>query len=300
MAAVCRPARSEDLQRAEALVAHSINNLTERHGFGPMVSPRPPRFQQFCLEHDPDGLWVAEEEGQIIGFAFSWVCDDLWFLAQLFVSPDQQGSGLGNELLKRTLHQAEKRRSTNRALITFAFNRMSQGLYIRHGLFPRLPLYLFSASREALRGRLGGAKFHCELLEKSAARLRNLNEIDAQVLGTTREKHHRFLIDEDGTRGVAFHEGDNCLGYAYISSSGHIGPLAVVQPEAMATAFKTALNIAADARGSNVSAFLPGTSESALTLAMEYGMRITFPMMLMSAHPFGDWSLYLPRNPGFM
>ena len=108
MAAVCRPARLEDLQPADALVAHSINDLTERHGFGPMVSPRPPRFQQFCLEDDPDGLWVAEDEGQIVGFGFSWVCDDLWFLAQLFVSPGQQGSGLGNELLKRTLHQAEK------------------------------------------------------------------------------------------------------------------------------------------------------------------------------------------------
>jgi GNAT superfamily N-acetyltransferase len=300
MAASCRPARLEDLQRADALVAHSINDLTERHGFGPMVSPRPPRFQQFCLEDDPDGLWVAEDEGQIVGFGFSWVCDDLWFLAQLFVSPDQQGSGLGNELLKRTLHQAEKRGSTNRALITFAFNRMSQGLYIRHGLFPRLPLYLFSASREAVRGHLGGAQFRCEFLEKSAARLRNLNEIDAQVLGISREKQHGFLIDEGGTRGVAFHEGDNCMGYAYISSSGHIGPLAVVQPEAMGTAFRTALNIAADGGASNVSAFLPGTSEAALTLAMEYGMRITFPMMLMSARPFGDWGLYLPRNPGFM
>ena len=90
------------------------------------------------------------------------------------------------------------------------------------------------------------------------------------------------------------------MGYAYISSSGHIGPLAVVQPEAMGAAFRTALNIAADGRASNVSAFLPGTSEAALTLAMESGMRIAFPMMVMSARPFGDWGLYLPRNPGFM
>ena len=90
------------------------------------------------------------------------------------------------------------------------------------------------------------------------------------------------------------------MGYAYISSSGHIGPLAVVQPEAMGTAFRTALSISADGGASNVSAFLPGTSEAALTLAMECGMRITFPMMVMSARPFGDWSLYLPRNPGFM
>jgi ribosomal protein S18 acetylase RimI-like enzyme len=300
MSALCRPARLDDLQRADALVVHSINDLTERHGFGPMASPRPPRFQQFCLEDDLDGLWVAEDEGQIVGFGFSWVCDDLWFLAQLFVSPGQQGSGLGNELLKRTLHQAEKRGSTNRALITFAFNRVSQGLYIRHGLFPRLPLYFFSAASEALRPRVGGAQFRWEPLQKSSASLRNLTETDARVLGISREKHHGFLTDEDGTRGVAFHDGDDCVGYAYISASGHVGPLAVVRPDAMGPAFRTALSIAADGGAANVSAFLPGTSDAALNLAMDCGMRITFPMMLMSARPFGDWGLYLPRNPGFI
>jgi GNAT superfamily N-acetyltransferase len=300
MAAVCRRARLEDLHLADALVVHSINDLTERHGFGRMAAPSPPRFQQFCLEDDPDGLWAAEDEGQIVGFAFSWVCDDLWFLAQLFVSPGQQGTGIGNELLRRTLQQAETRGSSNRVLITFAFNRVSQGLYIRHGLFPRVPLYFVSASREALRGHRGGPQLRCEPIEKRAAQLRNLIEIDARVLGLSREKHHGFLIDEDGTRGVAFYDGDDCVGYAYISSSGHIGPLAVARPEAMGAAFRTALSVAADGSASNVSAFLPGTSEAALALAMDCGMRITFPMMLMSARPFGDWALYLPRNPGFM
>jgi hypothetical protein len=27
-------------------------------------------------------------------------------------------------------------------------------------------------------------------------------------------------------------------------------------------------------------------------------MRITFPMLLMSTRDFGDWTGYLPRNPG--
>jgi hypothetical protein len=63
---------------------------------------------------------------------------------------------------------------------------------------------------------------------------------------------------------------------------GHIGPLAVVQPEAIATAFRTALNIATEGSSSKVSAFLPGTSEATLNLDIEHGMRITFPLMLMS------------------
>jgi hypothetical protein len=82
MTAVCRPARPDDLERANALVAHSITDLTERHGFGPMVSPRSSRFERFSLNDDPDGLWVAEDAGQILGFAFSWASGDLWFLAQ--------------------------------------------------------------------------------------------------------------------------------------------------------------------------------------------------------------------------
>ena len=70
MPAVCRPARAQDLERADELVVASINDLTERHGFGPMAVSRPPNFQLFSLKDDPDGLWIAEEEGQILGFAF--------------------------------------------------------------------------------------------------------------------------------------------------------------------------------------------------------------------------------------
>ena len=50
MATVCRPARQQDLERADALVVRSVNDLTERHGFGPILVPRPPRFQLFSLQ----------------------------------------------------------------------------------------------------------------------------------------------------------------------------------------------------------------------------------------------------------
>jgi hypothetical protein len=46
---VFRPARTEELQKAEELVVRSINDLTERHGFGPMAILRPPDFQLFSL-----------------------------------------------------------------------------------------------------------------------------------------------------------------------------------------------------------------------------------------------------------
>src|SRR5882757_8930615 len=143
MPVLCRPARAEDLRRADEIVVASINELTERHGFGPIAAARPPNFQLFSLKDDAGGLWVAEDAGEILGFAWSWVCGDLWFLAQLFVLPDHQGRSIGNELLKRTLEHARKAGAAKKALITFTFNRVSQGLYIRHGLFPKMPIYFF-------------------------------------------------------------------------------------------------------------------------------------------------------------
>jgi hypothetical protein len=37
-----------------------------------------------------------------------------------------------------------------------------------------------------------------------------------------------------------------------------------------------------------------------LSLAVNDGMRITFPMLLMASPGYGVWTKYLPRNPGFM
>jgi hypothetical protein len=93
MALIYRPARAQDLATVDALVVGSINDLTVRHGFGPMASLSPPNFQLFSLKDDPDGLWVAEDGGNLLGFAWSWVCGDIWFLAQLFVDPAQLGRG---------------------------------------------------------------------------------------------------------------------------------------------------------------------------------------------------------------
>jgi hypothetical protein len=71
MPLIYRPAREQDLERAQELVVRSINDLTERHGFGPMAVLRPTRFQSFSLKDDPDGLWLAEDAGE------NWLCPQL-------------------------------------------------------------------------------------------------------------------------------------------------------------------------------------------------------------------------------
>jgi hypothetical protein len=202
--------------------------------------------------------------------------------------------------LKRTLEHARKSKAVHKALITFTFNRVSQGLYIRHGLFPRMPMYFFSATRERVMRGLPSPPLRSIAIDDSAATMERLTEIDTRAVGVSRGKHHRYLINDPTTTGFLLCAGADCVGYAYISSNGHIGPLAVMRPDMLGDAFVTALTLAADRATEKISAFLPGTCDSALSLAINNGMRITFPMLLMASPGYGDWTQYLPRNPGFM
>jgi len=297
VAILYRPARLDELQATQEHIVASINDLTVRHGFGPMASVRPADFQRFVWHDDPSGLWSAEEDGRLVGSAFSWVCGDLWFLAELFIAPDMQGRGIGAELLRRTLDQAARAGATERALITFTFNRVSQALYIRHGLFPGTPIYVFGGSREAVTAGLPPARLAATPITADDAA--QLERIDRAVLSVSRAKHHVFLAGDATMRGYLLRGAGGPVGYAYVNANGHIGPLAVAGDDA-GDAFLAVLHLAADAGSAQISCLIPGANEAALTVAVAHGLRIGFPLVLMSSRSFGDWSQYLPRNPGFM
>ena len=204
------------------LVVGSVNDLTERHGFGSLASVRPVDFHLFSWKNEPEGFWAAEQDGETVGFAFSWVCGDLWFLAELFIAPAMQGRGIGHELLKRTLDQAKQAGAAHKALITFTFNRVSQALYVRHGLFPRVPIYMVGGARDAIVPRLPAGRLRHARIEHTAAHLGSLAAIDVSALGISREKHHKYLLGEAATKGFLLYAGDrDCVGYAYVNADGH-------------------------------------------------------------------------------
>lgn len=163
-----------------------------------------------------------------------------------------------------------------------------------------MPVYFFGAAREKVKAGLPEPPLRSITIDDSAADMKRLAEIDARAIGFAREKHHRYLLNDPETKGVVLFAGRECVGYAYVGSNGHVGPLAVSQADVLGDAFTTALKMAADRSSEKILAFVPGTCDSALSLAVNHGMRITFPMLLMASAGFGDWTHYLPRNPGFM
>lgn len=298
MASNVRPAQEGDLEAAAGVVRECISNLRARHGYDPTVPPLPTQFLRFCLSADARGLWVAEEDSRIVGFGFSWLADSFWFLAQLFIHPSQQGSHVGTTLLNRTLEQATLSGATNKALITFAYNPGSIGLYVKHGLYARLPLYRWSIAGPPAVPSLVRARYQCVPMQHLGPQ-GWIEEIDSDTLGFQRAQHHAFLqnVQPDGVIQIV-RSGDP-VGYAYVSPSGHIGPLAMKSSESIEEGLLAVVMHLGKRQTGRMSVIIPGPAEGASELASSMGFRIAEPLLLMSARPFGPRN-YFPRDPSYM
>ncbi len=157
-----RRARLDDVPAVSKVIADAINALNQRHGFGDeRVSAAPPHpYFAFAIQEEPEGFWVAESAGEVVGFTHSWLRGPFWFLAHLFISPSCQGTGVGRRLLDKALEYGGHAVIANRSLITSAYNPTSISLYMRYGMYPREPLY-------AMRGAstpLPAERSHAEAL----------------------------------------------------------------------------------------------------------------------------------------
>jgi GNAT superfamily N-acetyltransferase len=296
----CRPAKPEDLEEAERVVQQSGNALLVRHGLQPWPAPPSTAFPKFCLAQDPSGLWVAEDGDTIVGFGFSWMSEKFWCLSQLFVRPEAQAKGIGQALLAKTLMQAERNGAANRALITFASNIASTGLYLKNGLYPREPLYEMAAPARAVAQNLADAGYDITSIAPWPDAGEWIGRIDQELLGFRRDLHHQFLLGGFVARAVRIEHAGRAVGYAYISARGHVGPLAIA-PDADAKAVvTTALRCALEGGATRVSMLVPGRADVVMQTALAVGFRIEEPLVLMAWRPFGNWSNYLPRTPGFL
>lgn len=107
-----RPMRPEDIAACEQLSSRAFHELelrTNPPGW-PAPGPRPPHRAEawqartrHLLSTDPGGCWVAEADGEVVGFATSLVRELMWILASYAVRPGLQGRGLGRGLLEAAL-----------------------------------------------------------------------------------------------------------------------------------------------------------------------------------------------------
>ena len=79
---------------------------------------------------DPEGAWVAEQDGEVAGVALAIVRDGIWGLSLMAVDPRRHARGIGTELLRSALtHDAGVRG----AIIAASEDPKAMRLYARAG-----------------------------------------------------------------------------------------------------------------------------------------------------------------------
>jgi ribosomal protein S18 acetylase RimI-like enzyme len=300
---IYRRAKPDDISAVAHVYSTAFNEVYERHGLADQVIQfiQPNPYYAFCLQEEPDGFWVAENENEIVGMAVSWLRGSFWFLGWLFILPTCQEGGIGRKLLDKTLELGSQVNVTNRALITIPFNRVSTALYMRYGMYPREPIYRMVGDGAAARSAHKETEsFSYEKLPPAAASIRQLCSIDEPVLGIRLERHHEYFLNAHGGTCYLFRREKNPEGYAYVWSNGHVGPLAVVSSNSLRGVMNIALGLAAAQGTPQVSVMIPGSNDQAVALALYHKLRIAIPFLLMSSQPFGNWDKYLFYSPALM
>lgn len=315
-----RPARADEMPACAEIWRAGLDGYGERVGRPPMASP--PEALVGLLGHlrgtDPDRFLVAEPAGAAVGSAsgaaVGWAPGgplagfvsalrrgDGWYLAMLFVHPGAQARGLGRGLLEAVLPAPGDVSSL--ATCTDSAQPISNALYARYGIVPRLPvLELVGRPDRAPLPELPEAvrAVPFDLLavgppdgpgpQRLAA---GIDAMDRATLGYAHPEDHAYLA-ESGRIGYLYEAGDGrIVGYGYCMPAGRVGPVAV-EDEVLLPGVLGHLLGAVTPVGA-FSAWVPGAAGRGVTALLEAGLRIEdFPALLCWDRPFADLSRYVP------
>jgi GNAT superfamily N-acetyltransferase len=240
------------------------------------------------LARTSEQFWLAEQNGQAVGFSRSILHDQVRELTELFVLPGVQSAGLGRELLTRAF-PAEGARY--RCIISSPDIR-AQALYLKTGVYPRFLIYYFGRSPEVVE--LTTDLVH-QPITASPESLEILGSIDRSLLGYRRDNIHTWLLGD--RQGYLYYRRDRPVGYGYIGIRN--GPFALIDDRD----FPAILAHAESEAAVNKREFgleVPMINRAAVDYLLARGYHMdSFFGLFMSDAPFGKFENYILTSPPF-
>ena len=261
-----RHAMEADLEAEYEVFVAAQGELMHRPGLRWSAAP----FEAWSAPHrhlltaDGERSFVALDGERLAGFSAALARGDTWFLAALFVSPDDQGRRVGRELLDRSWAGDWQRRMT----ITESIQPVSTGMYARRGLIPTTPILTLSGTPR------------CELpdgLQAVPPEPEVLATLDRGAYGFDRGTDHRFWGERAAQANLWLLDGEP-IAYAYVDRQGLIGPLAGRDGATAALALRAEL---ARRASQPAEVLLPGTTPGLVEAALASGLRLTRPPGLL-------------------
>lgn len=257
-----RPMRPDDVPDAERLSAESFHDLDVRHhrpGLPPPQRRPPARAGQWItrtthfLDTDPGGCWVAEADGELVGFATSFVRELTWCLATFAVRPGLQGQGLGKRLLETAM---EHGRGCLRGMLSASADPKAVRRYRLAG-FSLHPQMLLTGTVD--RAAIPVVE---KVREGAAADVDLLDSLDRRTRGSAHGPDHLLLMD---TSRLLVSDTSTGSGYAYV---GPDGTLALLAADNRRTATRLLWTVLADSSGATLVPHLTAANEWAVDVGM--------------------------------
>ena len=243
---------------------------------------RKPMFEY--LAASAPHFWVAEQDGEIAGYARSIEHDGMIELTEFFVLPGRQSGGLGREISSRAFPQTD---SAHRVIIA-TLDERALARYMKAGVYARFPIKYFSRKAEKAEVETD-LKF--ETLQ-SSIHLEAIDKIDKFVLGHGRAPLHEWIAST--REGFICKRAGEAAGYGYDG-----GPYAVFDEDDLPAVLAHAENLAAE-KDDDFGVETPLINKQAIQYFMDRKYRMDdFTALFMSNEPFGRFENYLCFSPIF-
>lgn len=303
MTIIIRPGTREDSFGAFVVFQLALHGLYQSVGEAtPDDEPKPeelsPAFDYFqtFTEHfikTAESFWVAENEGELIGFSRSMVRDNVRQLSELFVLPKKQAQGVG----KRLLEAAFPSDSVHNRVVIGTSDVRALTRYLKSGLHFRFTIYDWSRKPEIVPFE---TDLSIEPFAPTPENLAILNTIDQIILGYTREVDHIWLCKN--RHGHFYRRYGQVVGYSYVSHRA--GPIAMLHNNDFYAALahvESEMTKYVDDIWENMYIPVPMTNTAAVDYVLQRGFQ-TSPLLehFLSDKPLGQYENYIFMDPPFI
>ncbi len=246
---------------------------------------RKPLFD-FLADHASQ-FWLAERDGEILGYARAIEHDGHQELTEFFVAPNQQSGGVGRGLLSRAFADNGAPYRT----IIATLDERALFNYMRMGVYGRIMLKYFNRKARPVSVE---TDLSIEPLDLTS-HLEALNQIDRKLLNHTRPDIHRWLASM--RVGFVYQRNGEVVGFGYVGGSH--GPFAALNADDFPAILAHAETLTAE-KGEDFGVSVPMVNQKALDYLVGQKYQIdAFTTVLMSNVPFGKFENYLTFAPEF-
>jgi GNAT superfamily N-acetyltransferase len=247
------------------------------------VESRKARYGHF-LRYDPEGAWLAEDDGRVSGVAISFRRERFLFLSLLAVDAEHRGTGLGGELLERALAYGE---GCEGAMIASSSHPAAMRRYARadFDLHPTL-----SASGNVRRDAIPTG---LSVREGEEQDLELASEVDRAIRGAAHGPDLEHML-ATGCR-LLIAEGSSGRGYA-AERDGSPAVLAATEPAVARDLLWACLERTAPGEKADVD-WITGNQNWAVAVALEAGLSLSPAGPVCTRGVLGPLTPYLPSGP---